>query len=315
MLDNISNDKMSRINRVIKTLIKASTPKPVLCALMRAHARLACVRARRIFKRAREMPIWLQRDVLETLQQKYSQPPNYSYDPRALERRGNERASEIVRLVQAQRSNAKSFLELGCWDGMVSCALQRMRKRATAIDIDPGAFDERAVQAGVRLLQMDAAHLQFEDDSFDFVFSYGSFEHFADPEAVLKEAIRVVRKNGHVYLSFGPLYMSPYGLHVYRNITVPYCHFLFPEDLLEEFVKEKGCGAMRSISVNRWSLQDFRELWSRYSERLTKVLYYEFPKVSHVNLIIKYPSCFRSKTKDFGSLIVSDIEVLFRKIQ
>ena len=75
---------------------------------------------------------------------------------------------------------------------------------------------------------MDAANMQFEDETFDFVFSYDAFEHFASPENVLLEAIRVVRKRGYIYLEFGPLYYSPYGEHAYRSITVPYCQFLFP---------------------------------------------------------------------------------------
>ena len=36
---------------------------------------------------------------------------------------------------------------------------------------------------------MDAAKLQFKDESFDFVFSYDTFEHFAKPELVLQEAM------------------------------------------------------------------------------------------------------------------------------
>ena len=36
---------------------------------------------------------------------------------------------------------------------------------------------------------MDASNLKFEDESFDFVFSYDSFEHFENAEQVLNEAI------------------------------------------------------------------------------------------------------------------------------
>lgn len=71
---------------------------------------------------------------------------------------------------------------------MVCCILQRMGKKTTALDKESRFFDKRALCEDVKFLKMDAAHLQFEDESFDFVFSYDSFEHFANPGAALQEA-------------------------------------------------------------------------------------------------------------------------------
>ena len=85
-------------------------------------------------------------------------------------------------------------------DGMVSSVLQDSGKITTGVDRNSEKFDERAVQEGIKLLKMDASNLQFENDSFDFVFSYSSFEHFDKPEIVLKEALRVVR-DWWLYLS------------------------------------------------------------------------------------------------------------------
>ncbi|MDR2213880.1 MAG: class I SAM-dependent methyltransferase, partial [Pseudomonadales bacterium] len=123
--------------------------------------------------------------MLQSLQEAYRAPPDYGYDADAVERRGIERASQLLRLSGA--SSAQSFLEIGCWDGMVSAALQRRGKTATAIDNRSDGFDDRARAAGVHLAQMDAARLSFGDASFDFVFSYDAFEHVASPEDVLRE--------------------------------------------------------------------------------------------------------------------------------
>jgi len=299
------------VNQKAKSVIRSCVPKPALRALRRAHAKVVSVGARRTFEGAPEEPVWLERSTLETLQKEYPEPPAYGYDPHSLERRGRQRAREVLRLIGARASRITKFLELGCLDGMVSCLLQRMGKEATAVDVECERFDERAMREGVRLLEMDAAHLQLEDESFDLVFSYNCFEHFADPESVLQEAIRVARKGGYVYLNFGPLYMSPMGLHAYRTITVPYCQHLFPKEVLQEFAD--SIGGIDYSSINGWSVEDFRSLWHRYSHRLTKTVYYEQPNVSHLDLIAKYPSCFKSKTKNFDNLIVADIEVLFEK--
>ena len=132
---------------------------------------------------------------------------------------------------------------------------------------------------------------------------------------MIREAIRVVKRGGYIYLFFGPLYMSPFGLHAFESITVPYCQFLFPKDLLEDFVNGKGLKKIDFDQVNRWSLEDYRKLWSQYSHRLQRIRYYEVPSPFELDLIVKYPSCFKSKTKSFDNLVVWAIEVLFRKTE
>jgi len=197
---------------------------------------------------------------------------------------------------------------------MVSCCLQRRGKRTTSIDIRSQGFDERAINEGVNFLQIDAAHLAFGDEHFDFVFSYDSFEHFPAPDLALREAIRVVKTGGYIYLDFGPLYMSPMGFHAYDVITVPFCQFLFPKEQLKEYAGARELGTIDFSQVNGWSLEDYRKLFDSYLYRLRKIVYYELLDVSALDLIQKYPSCFKSKTRCFDNLIVPIIKVLFMKI-
>lgn len=297
----------------IKSLIKRGLPKgrtlPFL--LLNLPRTFGKFRTQRIFAAAKDVPSYLDISTLETLQIKYPYPPEYGYDADTVEVRGIERATQILRLPGAKE--AHSFLELGCWDGMVSCCLRRKGKIATAIDNRDAGFDARASREGVRLLQMDAAGLRFEDESFDFVFSYDAFEHFVSPEDVLREAIRVVRKGGYIYLEFGPLYYSPFGEHAYRSITVPYCQFLFPEHLINDFATQKGLDPIDFSHVNGWSLECYRNLWSKYSHVLTKVRYHEDRDLSCLRLIRTYPSCFKSKSNHFENFIVAGISVLFQK--
>ncbi len=268
-------------------------------------------RTRRIFAAATAAPSYLDFRALETLQMNYPPLPEYGYDLHALETRGIARAVQILRLPGAR--GARSFLELGCWDGMVSCCLSRKGKRVTAIDNTDAGFDKRALCEGVRMLKMDAADMRFGDETFDFVFSYDAFEHFASPEGVLREAIRVVRKGGHIYLEFGPLYYSPFGEHAYRSITVPYCQFLFQKDLINGFTAQKGLDPIDFSHVNGWSLEGYRELWRKFSCVLKKVRYQENLDLSHLSLIRAYPFCFKSRSGCFENFIVASISVLFRK--
>lgn len=312
--NSIIRNEGFKMNQKIKLIIKKIVPKTVRYNLFSILFKPKIIGAKKTFERAPETPTWLKWDKLESLQQKYPFPPEYGYDSQTLERRGKKRAREILDLIPAKKEETNIFLELGCWDGMVSYALHRMGKKTTAIDRRSKGFDKRVLCESVTLLQMDATHLQFEDKSFDFVFSYDSFEHFANPDAVLQEAIRVVKTGGYIYLNFGPLYMSPIGLHAYRSITIPYCQFLFPKELLKDFTKVKGLNPIDFDQINGWSLENYHKLWNHYSHRLKKIKYFEKINPFNLDLVIKYPSCFKSKTKCFDNLIVSSIEVLFKKI-
>jgi SAM-dependent methyltransferase len=306
-----------KLKRKVKTVIwqifQKILPEYIFFELLAISSRLRAVRARKAFEQASETPVWLGRDALESLQQEY--PPRWtpSYDPYSLEKRGKEQARRILGLIRSETRKYNTYLELGCGDGMVSCILQRNGKITTAIDIRADKLDPRAENEGVTFIHMDATHLEFDDASFDFVFSYNSFEHFKEPGTVLQEAIRVARVGGYIYIAFDPLYMAPWGLHAYRIINVPYCQLLFPKELLQGFAKAKGLGTMDFGVVNGWSLEDYRRLWNRYASRLRRVRYYEVYDVSALDLIARYPSCFKSKTKHFDDLIVSRIEALFQK--
>jgi SAM-dependent methyltransferase len=304
------------MKQLLKSLVKYAVPKVVLTKLIAIRSDRKIKRAIRIFQRAPETPMWLGKDIMDALQKKYATPlaNNDYYAEQNIELRGNKRALEIISLIPDAPEKVNNFLEIGCWDGMVSCCLQRMGKITTAIDNNSAGFDVKAVQEGVTLKQMDAAHLQFENESFDFVFSYDAFEHIADPELAIQEAIRVVKKGGYIYFGFGPLYMSPLGLHAYNLITVPYCHVLFPKEVLNDFVNTRQLGIIDYGQLNGWTLDDYRNLWDKYSGNLKRISYKEIRYYADIDLIMKYPSCFKSKTKNFDNYIVSAIEVMFRKI-
>lgn len=298
------------MNRKIRHLIKRIIPLHYFNMLLTAVKKKSLQATKIIFANAPGTPEWLDMLELEKLQQKFSYPSEYGYDPISIEMRGRERAAGMLKLVP---SAVKNILELGCWDGMVSCALQRKGKNATAIDYRSEGFDKRAQLEGVNLLKMDASRLQFDNESFDLVFSYDSFEHFAAPEAVMKEAVRVARKGGYIFLEFGPLYMSPLGMHAYRQITVPYCQFLFPREVLNQFLVLKGMDQIDFTQCNGWTLTRFRNLWKSFSGELDVIHYREIPDYSHLQLIRTYPSCFKSKTEYFDDLIISNIQIVLKK--
>lgn len=306
------------MNDLIRSLPSRLLPARATDALRNGYHSLATLLrlpeshfTRRVFARAPESPRYLDSDMLPALQARYASPARYHYDALSLEKRGVRRADQLFRLPGGIR--ATSFLELGCWDGMVGAALSRQGKQVTGIDSRDVGFDRRAMSAGVTLRQMDVANLQFESETFDFVFSYDAFEHFPSPNTAFHEALRVTKKGGYLFLDFGPLYYSAYGEHAYRSITVPYCQFLWPQKVLQEFCQDHGLESIDFNHVNRWSIEAFRRLWSSLGDAVTSVVYRERLNLSHLRLIRCFPSCFRSKSETFDDFTVAGITALFRK--
>ena len=57
--------------------------------------------------------------------------------------------------------------------------------------------------------------MPFKSNSFDFVFCSSLIEHIKNPDLLLREIKRVLKKNGLCYLSFPPFW-SPVGAHQFK---------------------------------------------------------------------------------------------------
>jgi len=299
----------------IKSFVKRSLSYETMCHIHYLTASLPklpmLAKAKKAYDTASTTPEYLDPSQLKWLQSAYPLRSSFSYSPESTEARGIDRACQLLKLRGARQ--ATKFLEIGCWDGMVSLALKRMGKEVTGIDFRSDGFDQRAIDEPIELLQMDAENLALGDSTYDFVFSYGSFEHFKDPERVLREATRVVRPGGYIYLEFGPLYYSAFGEHAYRSISVPYCQFLFQQDELNVFAASIGKDLIDFDHVNKWHLNQYLNLWKKMSNEITIVSNSQLLRLDQLDLICKYPSCFKSKSRDFNDFTVSHLAVLFTK--
>lgn len=300
--------------RRLRQSAKRIIPKDLLVNAWAAWCRMKAQPARRIFEAAGDTPAWLGLAEFDMLQHTYPvESKRYKYDGESLAARGRERARAMLNLVRRQPDQPHRFLDLGMWDGMTCYALREMGKSAVGVDVRIEGLDQRAVAGGADFAAMNVMQLGFADESFDFVFSFNSFEHFSNPELVLREALRVTRPGGFIYLDFGPLWLSPKGAHQFQTISVPYVECLFTKETLTEYAVDNGIQLKKFSWMNEWPLARYRDLWRRYEDRLERISCHEIYNADHVDLIERYPSCFKSKTHMFDDLIISNIEVLFRR--
>lgn len=126
-------------------------------------------------------------------------------------------------------------LDLGCGVGSLTTDLVRLGAER-AVGIDPDADRIRVARLAARAFHPDLADrveyraltIQELDGraAFDVVVSRDTFEHIHDLPEVLREAARLLRPDGRVYVGFGPLYRSPFGDHGLLGLRVPWAHLL-----------------------------------------------------------------------------------------
>jgi ubiquinone/menaquinone biosynthesis C-methylase UbiE len=95
----------------------------------------------------------------------------------------------------------KAVLEIGVGSGSHAELLAKHARSFTGIDITDYAIKSTSERfrlsalSGV-LLRMDAEAMEFEDNSFDFIWTWGVIHHSADTRNILREMARVLRPGG-----------------------------------------------------------------------------------------------------------------------
>lgn len=141
------------------------------------------------------------------------------------------------RTFHFERYAGARVLEIGVGLGTDHLQFARAGARTTGIDLTPRCIDltgQRLRQEGFEpdLHVMDAEALEFPDDSFDAVYSFGVLHHIPSTERAFREVRRVLRPGG-VFL--GGLYSRESYFHARivlewvlrgRFLKYPYEHLL-----------------------------------------------------------------------------------------
>lgn len=139
----------------------------------------------------------------------------------------------------------KVVLDIGCGAGgkTIYYASQGVKK-IVGVEI-LGKYKEEAenlakkynMQQKFEFVAADASNTPFPDEYFDTIIMNDAMEHVDEPEKVLDECYRILKKNGKLYLNFPP-YNHPYGAHLSDAIAMPWVHVFFSEKTLIDTYKE-----------------------------------------------------------------------------
>ena len=103
--------------------------------------------------------------------------------------------------------------------------VERYREEAVGLARCKG-YEDRFV-----FICADATATGFDTGSFDTIIMNDAVEHVGQPEAVLRECLRLLAPGGKIYLNFPPYY-HPYGAHLSDAIGIPWVHAFFSEKTL-----------------------------------------------------------------------------------
>jgi ubiquinone/menaquinone biosynthesis C-methylase UbiE len=120
-----------------------------------------------------------------------------------LEREREEREPFIDRFARFHAHRGERVLEVGVGPGTDFIRFARAGAVCTGVDLTPHAvqltrrrLELEGLQATV--IEADAEELPFDDDTFDFVYSWGVIHHTPDVRAAAREVVRVTRPGGRI---------------------------------------------------------------------------------------------------------------------
>jgi len=206
----------------------------------------------------------------------------------------------------------KAVLDMGCGAAGKSLYYASLgAKRVVGVDIvqryEREAMDMAKKLGYARVFNFvcaSADNLPFPDESFDTIIMNDFMEHVSDPVGALREALRLITKDGRIFINFPPYY-HPTGAHLSDTIHMPWIHMVLSEKQLVTAYKAmvKGLpdekerldlrlsmdddGNERLGYINKMTLRRFAGILKQLN--ITPIYYNEIPLRKYFRLFAKIP--------------------------
>lgn len=188
----------------------------------------------------------------------------------------------------------KEILDFGCGTGYQAVALAQMgAKRVVGLDVNAYYINNACQLAQDAGVSDKVEFCNSFDDSFrsrfDIVTSQNSMEHFYDPVGALNQMKLALKKDGVIFLTFGPPWFAPFGSHQQFFVRIPWINILFDEKTVmavRRRFKNDGATRYEEAQLNKMTVKKFEAL-VRDSELKMESRRYDC--VKRLNLLGKLP--------------------------
>lgn len=186
-------------------------------------------------------------------------PLDYSLAEYGWAQRDYERYKDILPLKD------KVVLDAGCGlGGRTAYYSEKGAKSIIGIDMDENhikyakEFADFKKIHNTTFLVANFIDIPLESNQFDVIILNDVLEHIRIDyiERALPELRRVLKPGGKLFLEFPP-WTSPFAAHLYDQISIPWCQFLFREKTMLKYIENKKSGTRMG---NLSSIEHFKEL-------------------------------------------------------
>jgi 2-polyprenyl-3-methyl-5-hydroxy-6-metoxy-1,4-benzoquinol methylase len=160
------------------------------------------------------------------------------------------------RIIPFDTLAGKSVLEIGCGMGLHTELMSRAGANVTAIDVSPTSvaatrrrLELKGLYADVRLTEPSI--IGFPDDSFDFIWAWGSIHHSGKTGVIIREIHRTLKPGGQT----GVMVYNLEGMPAYATIMRDYLFGFWRGKTLDDCLWRRSDGYMARY-YSRDMLQD-----------------------------------------------------------
>jgi len=141
--------------------------------------------------------------------------------------------------------------DIGAGDGIIDLGVALKAKPAKLVGFDILETDRKrlvalarredvakSLPAGLEFRQSEPTRLPWDDNAFDVVYSWSTFEHVAEPIPLLRDIHRVMRPLGVLMIQLWPLFHSQHGSHLWQYFPEGFVQLLCSEVEIETAVRQ-----------------------------------------------------------------------------
>lgn len=256
---------------------------------------------------------------------------NHDIDKLFLGHRGSDYDALRRKVNSYSQIKGRDILVIGCGTGKdLGSWLKYEPRKLVAVDLfsyDRAwnlikvKYRELYPSVDIQFIQQDLNKLNITE-TFDFVVSDAVFEHLRDFDLSISNVVNVLKTDGILYATFGPLWYCWGGDHIGGKLEHGYNHLLLDDDAYQKHLKNRGEFMHDEGDGRTWIFNDLFSYLksSEYMEKLSAV----HLKKEYVSAMIEkralnfkktFPEKFDELTEKVNEedLIITGMTTIYRK--